>query len=129
MSKSFTATAVMQLAEQGRVELDAPARRDLPWLRVADSTASAAITVRQLLLHTSGIPTRAARADNDAGKPADHVRARRAVALTSVPGTAHAYASPNYLVLGAIMEAVSGVPFATYVQREILRRSAWRTAS
>src|SRR5215467_11450829 len=56
MSKSFTALAVMQLVEAGKVELDVPVQRYLPWFRVADPTASARITVRQLLNQTSGIP-------------------------------------------------------------------------
>jgi CubicO group peptidase (beta-lactamase class C family) len=46
MSKSFTALAVMQLVEAGKVELDAPVQRYLPWFRVADPVASARITVR-----------------------------------------------------------------------------------
>ncbi len=49
LTKSFTALAVMQLVEQGKVELDAPVQRYLPWFRVADEAASAQITVRHLL--------------------------------------------------------------------------------
>ncbi len=55
LTKSFTAVAVMQPVEQGRVELDAPVRRYIPWFHVADPEASAQITVRHLLSHTSGI--------------------------------------------------------------------------
>jgi CubicO group peptidase (beta-lactamase class C family) len=57
VAKSFTATAVMQLVEAGKVGLDAPVQRYLPSFRVADPTASAQITVRHLLTHTSGIPS------------------------------------------------------------------------
>lgn len=46
-TKSFTALAVMQLVEAGQLDLDAPVQRYLPWFRVADPAASAAITVRQ----------------------------------------------------------------------------------
>ena len=120
MSKTFTAMAVMQLVEQGRIELDAPAQRYLPWFRVADSTASRTITVRHLLLHTSGIPTAAPRATDDDSTLASHVRALHAVTLAGAPGATHRYASPNYLVLGAIVEAVSGLSFADYVQQRIL---------
>ena len=49
LTKSFTALAVMQLAEDGKVELDDPVQRYLPWFRVADPLASARITVRHLL--------------------------------------------------------------------------------
>jgi CubicO group peptidase (beta-lactamase class C family) len=54
-SKSFTALAIMQLVEQGKIDLDAPVQTYLPWFRVADEAASAAITVRHLLTHTSGL--------------------------------------------------------------------------
>jgi CubicO group peptidase (beta-lactamase class C family) len=54
LTKSFTAVAVMQLVEQGKVGLDAPVQRYLPWFRVADPAASAQITLRHLLTHTSG---------------------------------------------------------------------------
>src|SRR5215204_4632700 len=47
VSKSFTALAIMQLVEAGKIELDAPVQRYLPWFRVADEEASAQITVRQ----------------------------------------------------------------------------------
>jgi CubicO group peptidase (beta-lactamase class C family) len=59
-TKSFTALAVMQLVEAGKVDLDAPVQRYLPWFRLADPAASARITVRHLLNHTSGLATRLA---------------------------------------------------------------------
>ena len=57
LTKSFTAQAVMQLVEAGKIELDAPVQRYLPWFRVADPQASAHMTVRHLLNQTSGLPT------------------------------------------------------------------------
>ena len=60
-SKSFTALAVMQLAEAGKVDLDAPVQRYIPWFQVADPEASAQITVRHLLNQTSGLTERAGR--------------------------------------------------------------------
>ena len=56
LTKSITALAVMQLVEAGKVELDAPVQRYLPWFRVADPQASAQMTVRHLLNQTSGLP-------------------------------------------------------------------------
>ena len=57
-SKSFTALAIMQLAEEGKVDLDAPVVTYLPSFSVGDESASATITVRHLLNHTSGLPER-----------------------------------------------------------------------
>ncbi|MEO7454752.1 MAG: serine hydrolase domain-containing protein [Gemmatimonadaceae bacterium] len=120
MSKSFTALAIMQLEERGLIALDAPVQRYLPWFRVGDAGASAAITIRQLLNHTSGIPTGAPRAHGDHLTITDHVRALAGVSLSHTPGATHEYSSPNYQVLGAVVEAVSGQPFGMYVDQAIL---------
>jgi len=119
MSKSFTALALMQLVQAGKVELDRPAQFYLPEFRVADSVASASITVRHLLYHTSGIPTKAPRATTAGGGLLAQVAALSRVRLESTPGTRHEYASPNYIVLGAIVERVSGMPFAEYVRTKL----------
>lgn len=121
MSTSFTALAIMQLVEAGRIDLNAPAQRYLPWFRVADEAVSARITVAQLLNHTSGIPTTAPQATGANAPITDHVRALASVQLVAAPGTLHQYASPNYLVLGAIVEQVGGQPFGTYVEEHIFR--------
>jgi CubicO group peptidase (beta-lactamase class C family) len=55
-SKSFTALAIMQLVEAGKIDLDAPVKHYLPWFRTADEAASARITVRSLLNQDSGLP-------------------------------------------------------------------------
>ena len=56
LAKPMTGLAIMQLVEAGQIDLDAPVQRYLPWFRVADEVASARITVRHLLYHTSGLP-------------------------------------------------------------------------
>lgn len=119
MSKAFTALAVMQLSEQGRIDLDAPVQRYLPWFRVADAGASGRITVRHALHHTTGLATRTPHASEDPASIAAHVRALAEVALVHEPGAVHEYASPNYLVLGAIVEQVTGQSYADYVERHI----------
>jgi CubicO group peptidase (beta-lactamase class C family) len=120
LSKAFTATAVMQLVEEGRVELDAPVQRYLPQFRLADAQAASQITVRQLLHQTSGIPTSAARAEpRDGLTLADHVAALAKTTPVSPPGTAHVYASPNYQILGLLVERVSGKTYAGYLQERI----------
>ncbi|MDX2262559.1 MAG: serine hydrolase domain-containing protein [Gemmatimonadales bacterium] len=119
MSKSFTALALMQLVQAGRVNLDSPAQSYLPEFRVADSVASASITLRHLLYHTSGIPTGASRGPAGGGL-LGQVAALSQVTLESTPGTVHEYASPNYIVLGAIVERVAGISFAEYVRTQLL---------
>lgn len=118
LSKAVTATAVLQLVDAGRVDLDAPARSYLPEFDLADP-ASGAITVRQLLNQTSGLPANAPRADAADASLADHVAALRSARLVAPPGDRHLYSSPNYQVLGRLVEVVSGEPFGEYVQRHV----------
>jgi CubicO group peptidase (beta-lactamase class C family) len=54
-SKSFTALAIAQLAEQGKLDLNTPVQTYIPWFRVADESASAQITLNHLLHHTSDL--------------------------------------------------------------------------
>lgn len=127
MSKSVTALAVMQLVEAGQIDLDAPVRIYLPEFAMASADA-ARITVRQLLAHTSGIPGKAARADGDEPTLSDHVAALRHVELERMPGSAHEYASPNYQLLGRIVEVVSGESFGAYVARHIFTPLGMRSS-
>ena len=99
-SKSITALAIMQLVESGRVDLDAPVRRYLPGFRVADEAASARITVRHLLHHTSGLPEDSAfgpMLSNDVRDEAlsDRVRALGDVQLSHGVGTASSTRTPT----------------------------------
>ncbi len=114
VTKPFTALAVMQLVEAGKVQLDAPVQRYLAWFRVADPEASARITVRQLLVQTSGLPTITGDehmvTSGDASEEAleNRVRALRATRLTAQPGTIFQYSNANYATLAMIVKSVSG---------------------
>jgi CubicO group peptidase (beta-lactamase class C family) len=124
LTKSFTALAVMQLVEAGKVELDAPVQLYLPWFRVADPQASAQITVRHLLNQTSGLPGllgMANLADLDSRPDATErqVRALSTLKLTRPVGSEFEYSNTNYNVLGLIIEAASGESYADYIQNNI----------
>ncbi len=119
VSKSFTAMAVMQLVEAGKIELDAPVQRYLPWFRVADPVASARITVRHLLSHTSGLPASACETDQVTMTLEQFVRSLTTVTLDRPVGSRYEYCSANYDILGLIVQTVSGQSYATYVQQHI----------
>jgi len=125
-TKSFTALAIMQLVEAGKIELDAPIQRYLPWFRVADPDASARITVRHLLNQTSGLPETAdadvgLKTSTDTSESASEqtVRGLRAVSLDRPVGAAFTYENANYVTLGLIVQAVSGQTYESYVQEHV----------
>lgn len=121
LSKSFTALAVMQLAEAGTVNLDAPAQKYVPDFRLKDGADSSQITVRQLLNQTSGMPTQAG-IDPLTGPVttlADQVRALATIAPHIKPGAAYGYSNANYEVLGRLVELVSGQSYGDYVEQRV----------
>ena len=121
-SKSFTALAVMQLVDAGKVKLDAPVRAYVPEFRLAGSAADD-ITVRQVLRHTSGLPGNAA--GGPILKSAAHGTALEAIAElrgkppASRPGTEMEYVNANYVLAGLVVERASREPYGRYVERHI----------
>ncbi|MBX3479794.1 MAG: beta-lactamase family protein [Caulobacter sp.] len=123
ISKSFTAMAVLQLVEAGKVDLDAEVSRYLPVFR---GRPGQAITIRQLLSHTSGWSTLQGNQPRK-GKGGDEDELARRVAEMAqwtpakAPGERWAYSNANYLILGAVIEAVSGQSYQAYVESRILK--------
>jgi CubicO group peptidase (beta-lactamase class C family) len=124
LAKPVTALAVMQLVEAGKVELDAPVQRYLPYFRLADEQAAATLSVRHLLNQTSGL----SRATGDEKFPSrisfDWTREQRVRelsdnALTYPVGTKFQYSNVNFAILALIVETVAGQPFENYVQEHI----------
>lgn len=122
ISKSFTALAVMMLVESGDIDLDREVGAYLPSLA---NQASGRATIRQLLSHTSGFST---RQGNDSMSALGLPEPTLAAALERLSrwepdheaGEVWAYSNANYLVLGALIEGVSGQAFGDYIQLEIL---------
>lgn len=127
VTKVFTAAVVLQLAGEGRIGLDRPARHYLPDLI---PRAYGKVTVRQLLNHTSGIPS--VDPDNgdtledwyahrfDVTDPADVVREATAHRPDFRPGTQQHYANIGYTVAGLLIERVTGDSYASQVSRRVL---------
>ncbi len=124
LSKSITAIAVMQLVETGRVDLEAPVQRYVPWFTLSDPAGAARITLRELLNHTSGLSPRAAfdalnNDDQDAGALERAVRGLATASLISAPGAEYHYANSNYDILGLVVQKVSGEAFSDYIERHV----------
>lgn len=119
ISKTFTAALVMRLAEEGKLSLDMPLNAYLPKLVV-----DPAITIRQLLDHTSGVDDFFSHSTIDAALLAQPRRVWSAAdSLRYVgkpyfrPGAGWHYSNTNYLVLGMVAEAVGGAPLATQLRQ------------
>ena len=123
VTKTFTANAVMQLVEQGRVSLDASVVTYVPYFRLKDERYRA-ITVRQMLDHTSGMPDvwdyGWDKPEHDAGALERYVRGLGDLSLLSDPGERFAYSNIAYEVLGCLIAGVSGGSYEDYVQSHLL---------
>ena len=123
-SKSFTALAIMQLVEDGTVDLDAPVVTYLPSFTVRDESASATITVRHLLNHTSGLPEDTAYEPMLSNDMSDSALDQRVAALSDTElghgvGEVFEYTDANYDTLGLIVEKVGGQPYESHIQDRI----------
>jgi D-alanyl-D-alanine carboxypeptidase len=113
-TKMYLATVVLQLVDEGEVALDAPIERYLPGLVRGNGYDGNAITVRQLLRHTSGMAdyVQDVLADPDANNHPWQPEELVAIGLSNpplfAPGTDWAYSNTGYLVLGLLVEAVTG---------------------
>src|SRR5262249_12127275 len=121
VSKQFTATAILMLAEEGKLSLDDPVSRFAPEL-----TGAGSVKIRQLLSHTSGyhdywpqdyVPpfmlqptTASALLDRQAKKPLDFP-----------PGTQYQYSNTGYVLAGVVVEKASGTPLLPFLTARIFR--------
>ncbi|MDT0320164.1 serine hydrolase domain-containing protein [Streptomyces millisiae] len=115
-TKSFTSVAVMRLVTEGRLGLNERAGRHVPLL------ANSAVTVRQLLSQTSGLPEYVGLMDWTDLDVTDEELLTLALSQEPLfePGTDWAYTNTNYLVLGMVIEAVTGDDFRAYVEDTII---------
>lgn len=125
ISKLFTATAIMQLRDQGRLRLDDPVRDRLPWFTVEKTDAAdLPITIRQVLTHTSGLPRNMPGVNwNPPTFPGQSVPTERLPPYKAVfpPATRLTYSNLGYTVAGAVIGRVSGDPWAAYIERHLLK--------
>ncbi|BAH39995.1 MAG TPA: hypothetical protein DGD08_12405 [Gemmatimonas aurantiaca] len=132
LNKTFTAVAIAQLAEQGKLSLDDRVGRFLP--RWANATVRDSVTIRQLLTHTAGMGQYWSSAGWNAARERirsvnDYAAVLASEPLLSSPGTRFEYSNSGFIVLGAIIEAVSGTSYYAYVQRHILDRAGMTNTS
>ncbi|MBA8949840.1 serine hydrolase domain-containing protein [Actinomadura namibiensis] len=121
VTKTFTATVLLQLVAERRLSLDDTVERRLPGL----VPGGEAITIRHLLQHTSGLPEyttdqRIMAEPRRAWTPRELVAIALEKPRPHAPGAGWTYANTNYILAGMIIERVTGRPFGTELQRRIL---------
>lgn len=122
IGKTVVGTALVQLAEQGKIDLDATVSTYLPYFQLADERYTE-ITIRQMLSHTSGMPDEDDYEwDNpvyDDGAAERYVRSLTDITLLAPPGEQFSYSSMAFDVLGDVIAKASGQSFEEYVQEHI----------
>jgi len=124
VSKPFVATAIMQLVEDGKVNLDDPVVTYLPYFKV-DSDIYREITVKQMLTHTSGMPDvmdyEWGKDEKPEGALTRYTVSLKKEKLIFAPGENWAYSNMAFEVLGNLIEKVSGMSFESYITQNILQ--------
>jgi D-alanyl-D-alanine carboxypeptidase len=123
LGKMFTAVAILQLADAGKLSLDAPLSRHLP--DYPDQSVAGAITLRHLLNHTSGTGNvfndEFPKISESLKTHRDYWGAFASKPLEFDPGSQEGYSNYGYILLGSVIEAVSGQSYYDYVDQHIFR--------
>lgn len=117
ISKLFTATAVMQLVEKKKIALDDPVALYLPSFK---TNGKEKVTIRQLLSHTSGLPASIPLHQVPGDKQA-RIDAALQARLIAEPGTKMIYSDLGYIILGELVQNVSGMPLDQYMDKHIFQ--------
>jgi CubicO group peptidase (beta-lactamase class C family) len=110
-----TTPAILQLMEQGKLELDAPVAKYWPQFAV---NGKEGVTIREMLTHTSGLPADISTYPAGKNNVLDQIEK---LELSHLPGTAYLYSDLNFIVLGHIVEVISHEPLNEYVQHHIFK--------
>ena len=123
VSKMYVTAAVMQLVDQGKLDLDAPVTKYLPEFKMADARYKD-ITVRMLLNHSSGLMSATHDmllfADDDRSATEDLLETLSTQRLVADPGAYSVYCNTGFTLAELVVEAVSGKTFPEYLQEAIL---------
>ena len=136
VSKPFVSTAILQLVEQGKVQLDDLVTKHLPYFKMNDDRYKN-ITVEQLLLHTAGIPDVGPSVNYEWDSPQfdeaaleRHIKSLAALELDFKPGRKKpAYTNNGYEVLGDVIAKASGMSFESYLKQSIFTPNEMNNSS
>lgn len=115
IGKSFTAVVILQLHQQGLLDLYAPLQSILPWFQV--KTIYQPITIHHLLTHSSGLP----RGTDLSPDPRAEIYALRELETGFAPGARFHYSDLGYKILGLVIETITGKSYADNIDQRILQ--------
>ncbi|MEM7504066.1 MAG: serine hydrolase domain-containing protein [Pseudomonadota bacterium] len=125
ITKSVVALVILQLASEGKLDLDDPVVRHVPTFRTASKTQSDRITIDHLVTHRSGLTTldgnSANPVDPSLSGPAAAVEALASAQLSAEPGATFQYSNANYAVLSHLIEVLDGRSFEQALMTRIFR--------
>ncbi len=125
VGKTFTALAIRQLAGEGLLRYSDPVQQYIPWFTLADPDAAASITIGHLIGHKSGLSTASgveAYTYNAANTIEDVVSRLKNVMPNRMVGLTEEYSNLNFIILGLVIEKVSGMTYGEYIQKNIFDR-------
>jgi CubicO group peptidase (beta-lactamase class C family) len=120
LGRGFTSLAIMQLVEQGLLDLDKPVITYLPWFTTANKEFSDLITLRMCLSNTTGIPPQYEslpdlQSDNAAES---FVRSFESHFIKRKPGMTHEFCDEGYVIAGLVLSKVTGMSYGDYIGNE-----------
>lgn len=131
LARGFTAMAVLQLVDQGKISLDDPVVDYIPWFQTSNKAFSDQITIRMCLSNTSGIPpqfnSQPTLDDQDGLK--DFIASFNQHVIKRQPGMSHEFCDEGYSIIHYIIETISGMDYADYIEQEILSPLSMRNSS
>ncbi len=132
VSKPFVATAIVQLVEQGKIDLDGKLTAYLPYFIMADKRYKD-ITIKHMLTHTSGIPDTDDyewdKPQFDDGAAERYARSHKTSKLDFMPGTVYRYSNPAFDILCDVIAKTSGMSFESYMERNIFEPIGMKNSS
>ena len=132
MTKSFTAMAILQLRDEGKLKLDDPISLYLPQMENQRLTGDAPpIAIRDLLVHSAGFPTDDPWGDRKLDEWEEEFSAflKEGLFFSNASGTTFEYSNLGYAMLGLIIEKAAGVPYGLFIQERIWKPLGMEDAS
>ncbi|MGH2730902.1 MAG: serine hydrolase domain-containing protein, partial [Actinomycetota bacterium] len=124
VGKSYTATVVMQLVDEGKLDLDRPVKEYISDLELNDPDATRTVTTRHLLTHTSGIDGDRFDDDGAYGRGDDclakYTSDLKTLPMITAPGGLWSYCNSGYILLGRLIEVLTGATFESAIKERLL---------